>query len=80
MAEMHDPEDFVKSIVSLGLIEIIIYTLTGSLIYAFVGANVSSPALLSAGKLVARVAFGFALPVIFISPAACVPRSPDAIS
>lgn len=67
MAEMHTPKDYVKSIWALGLIEIFIYTLTGALIYAFVGTDVGSPALLSAGHTVSRVAFGIALPVIFIS-------------
>ncbi|KAG9248081.1 amino acid transporter-like protein [Calycina marina] len=67
MDEMHSPKDFVKSIWALGLIEIFIYTVTGVLIYAFVGQDVQSPALLSAGGLMAKVAFGLALPVIFIS-------------
>jgi hypothetical protein len=67
MAEMHTPKDYIKSIWSLGLMEIFIYTLTGALIYAFVGPEVRSPALLSSGFTVSRVAFGVALPVIFIS-------------
>ncbi|CAM1507740.1 Fc.00g045880.m01.CDS01 [Cosmosporella sp. VM-42] len=67
MDEMHSPQDFVKSIWALGLIEIAIYTLTGALVYAFVGQDVKSPALLSAGDLISKVAFGIALPVIFIS-------------
>ncbi|KAJ4359834.1 uncharacterized protein N0V89_000390 [Didymosphaeria variabile] len=67
MSEMHTPKDYVKSIWALGLIEIFIYTVTGALIYAFVGADVKSPALLSAGTTVSRIAFGIALPVIFIS-------------
>ncbi|KAJ5089971.1 hypothetical protein N7532_008655 [Penicillium argentinense] len=67
MDEMHTPRDYVKSIWALGIIEIVIYTLTGALIYAFVGSDVDSPALLSAGSLLSRVAFGIALPVIFIS-------------
>lgn len=67
MAELHTPEDFPKSIVSLGFIEMFIYTITGALVYAFVGADVSSPALLSAGFTMSRIVFGIALPVIFIS-------------
>jgi hypothetical protein len=67
MAEMHTPKDYIKSIWSLGLMEIFIYTLTGTLIYAFVGPEVRSPALLSSGFTISRVAFGVALPVIFIS-------------
>ncbi|KAF4950807.1 hypothetical protein FGADI_7940 [Fusarium gaditjirri] len=67
MDEMHTPRDYVKSIWALGLIEIGIYTLTGALIYAFVGSEVKSPALLSAGSTISKIAFGVALPVIFIS-------------
>ncbi|KAJ2994518.1 hypothetical protein NUW58_g1538 [Xylaria curta] len=67
MDEMHTPKDFVKSIWWLGIIEIVIYTLTGALIYSFVGQGVKSPALLSAGPLISKIAFGVALPVIFIS-------------
>ncbi|KAL2860965.1 putative amino acid transporter [Aspergillus lucknowensis] len=67
MDEMHTPKDYVKSIWALGLTEMVIYTLTGAIVYAFVGKDVGSPALLSAGNLMSRVAFGVALPVIFIS-------------
>ncbi|KAI3549210.1 transmembrane amino acid transporter [Colletotrichum abscissum] len=67
MDEMHTPTDYKKSIWALGLIEIFIYTFTGALIYAFVGQDVKSPALLSAGNTISKIAFGVALPVIFIS-------------
>lgn len=67
MAEMHTPKDYVKSIWALGITEIFIYTVTGALVYVFVGNGVESPALLSAGFTMSRVAFGIALPVIFIS-------------
>lgn len=67
MDEMRTPKDFTKSIYVLGITQMTIYTLTGALLYAFMGQNVQSPALLSAGPLVSKVAFGFALPVIFIS-------------
>ncbi|ODA83535.1 hypothetical protein RJ55_02049 [Drechmeria coniospora] len=67
MDEMHTPTDYIKSIWSLGIIEIGVYTLTGSLVYAFVGVDVKSPALLSAGPVISKVAFGVGLPVIFIS-------------
>jgi hypothetical protein len=67
MDEMHTPKDYIKSVWALGIIEITIYTLTGSLVYVFVGSGVESPALLSASKLIARIAFGVAIPVVFIS-------------
>ena len=37
MDEMHTPTDFPKSVWALGLTEIFIYTVTGGLVYAFVG-------------------------------------------
>ncbi|KAK3687728.1 amino-acid permease [Podospora appendiculata] len=67
MDEMHTPSDFPKSVLALGTIEIVIYTCTGAIIYAFVGKDVASPALLSAGPLISKIAFGVAMPVIFIS-------------
>lgn len=67
MNEMHTPKDYTKAIYTLGVIEIFIYTLIGSLVYLFVGQDVQSPALLSAGPLMSRIAFGVALPVVFIS-------------
>ena len=67
MADMHTPTDFKKTVYSIGLIEIVLYTMTGALIYAFVGEKVQSPALLSASPLISKIAFGMALPVIFIS-------------
>lgn len=67
MDEMHTPKDFPKAVFTLGALEIGLYTITGALVYVFVGQGVQSPALLSGGKAVARIAFGVALPVIFIS-------------
>lgn len=67
MDEMHTPNDYMKSIWASGISQITIYTLTGALCYAFVGSSVESPALLSAGPLISKIAFGVALPVIFIS-------------
>lgn len=67
MDEMHTPTDYMKSIWASGFIQIAIYTLTGALCYAFIGPSVQSPALLSAGPLISKIAFGVAIPVIFIS-------------
>ncbi|KAL6707239.1 hypothetical protein ACN47E_004227 [Coniothyrium glycines] len=67
MDEMHTPQDYMKSIWASGAIQITIYTLTGALCYAFIGKDVQSPALLSASPLISKIAFGVALPVIFIS-------------
>ncbi|CAO1638949.1 unnamed protein product [Sympodiomycopsis kandeliae] len=67
-SEMRRPQDINKSIIAVIVVQVIIYTLTGALIYAFVGNEVQSPALLSApSNTLTRIAFGIALPVIFIS-------------
>ncbi|KAL5363146.1 transmembrane amino acid transporter protein-domain-containing protein [Aspergillus floccosus] len=68
-SEMHTPTDFMKSIWTLGIVEIVVYTLIGSLIYVFIGVDVQSPSLLSLNGVLPKVAFGFALPLIFISGA-----------
>ncbi|KAG5793905.1 hypothetical protein H9Q69_007022 [Fusarium xylarioides] len=57
MDEMHTPEDFMKSVWTLGGVEIFIYTLSVLL---------SSPSL---PGILPKVAFGVALPMIFISGA-----------
>ncbi|EXL69414.1 hypothetical protein FOPG_14629 [Fusarium oxysporum f. sp. conglutinans race 2 54008] len=67
MDEMHTSMGFRKSIVAVGIVEICIYTFTGAILYAFVGQDVQSPALLSANPIITKFAFGLALPVIFIS-------------
>ncbi|KXJ92042.1 N amino acid transport system protein [Microdochium bolleyi] len=69
MDEMHTPTSYSKSVWTAGLAEIVIYTLTGALVYVFVGVDVKSPALLSGGPTISKIAFGVALPVIFISGA-----------
>ncbi|KAM0258021.1 hypothetical protein ACHAQJ_004064 [Trichoderma viride] len=67
MDEMHTPKDYMKSIWASGIAQIIIYTLTGALCYAFIGPSIQAPALLSSGPLISKITFGIALPVIFIS-------------
>lgn len=67
MSELKKPKEFTKSIGLLVGTEIFIYVITGSTIYAFSGQRVESPALLGLSDTVSKVAFGIALPVIFIS-------------
>ncbi|RSM09535.1 hypothetical protein CDV31_007641 [Fusarium ambrosium] len=68
-SEMHTPSDYMKSVWVLGIVEMVIYTVTGVLIYTFIGPDVQSPALLSLDGVMPKVAFGVALPVIFVSGA-----------
>ncbi|KAK0557804.1 hypothetical protein OC844_005473 [Tilletia horrida] len=77
-AELKNPRDYRKACWALGALEIFIYSVTGAVIYVFVGKDVSAPALLSAGGTMSKVAFGLALPVIYISGSintTCVARA-----
>ncbi|PWN97871.1 putative amino acid transporter [Tilletiopsis washingtonensis] len=66
MGELAKPHDYKKALISLGAIEIVIYTVTGAAIYALSGDAVQSPALLGAGSL-QKAAWGVAIPVVYIS-------------
>ncbi|UZJ57342.1 hypothetical protein CBS101457_006662 [Exobasidium rhododendri] len=67
MSELKRPQDYKKSLWTLGIIEIAFYTIIGATIYYYKGQEVKSPALLSISPLMQKVVFGIALPVIFIS-------------
>ncbi|KAJ6119499.1 hypothetical protein N7523_003779 [Penicillium sp. IBT 18751x] len=64
IAEMETPKDFKKSLFMLQGFEICLYLTAAVVIYYFVGSDVQSPALISAGPLMKKVAFGVAIPTI----------------
>lgn len=64
IAEMEKPQDFKKSLYMLQGFEICLYLTAAVVIYFFVGKNVESPALISAGPIMKKVAFGIAIPTI----------------
>ncbi|KAJ5094887.1 hypothetical protein N7532_007220 [Penicillium argentinense] len=64
IAEMETPNDFKKSLFMLQGFEICLYLTAGVVVYCYVGKDVSSPALSSAGPLMKKVAFGIAIPTI----------------
>lgn len=64
IAEMETPKDFKKSLFMLQGFEICLYLTAAVVIYFYVGTNVESPALISAGPLMKKVAFGIAIPTI----------------
>lgn len=67
MSELKKPNDVSKALWTLGSLEIVLYTAIGATAYYFKGHAVESPALLSINPTMEKVAFGLALPVIFIS-------------
>ncbi|KAJ5984769.1 hypothetical protein N7522_011965 [Penicillium canescens] len=64
LAEMEEPRDFPKALVMLQTFEIIFYTVAAVVIYYYVGQDVASPALTSAGPVLKKVAYGIAIPTI----------------
>lgn len=64
IAEMETPKDFKKSLFMLQGFEICLYLTAAVVIYYYVGNTVESPALISAGPLMKKVAFGIAIPTI----------------
>jgi hypothetical protein len=64
IAEMENPRDFKKSLFMLQSFEISLYLTAAVVIYYFVGKDVASPALISAGPVMKKVAFGIAIPTV----------------
>ncbi|TGO45427.1 hypothetical protein BOTNAR_0670g00020 [Botryotinia narcissicola] len=67
ISELRTPSDFPKSLATLQIIELALYLLSSMLIYIYTGSSISSPALLSAGPLLSKIAFGIAIPTIVIA-------------
>ncbi|OOF92035.1 hypothetical protein ASPCADRAFT_175658 [Aspergillus carbonarius ITEM 5010] len=64
IAEMEQPKDFKKSLFMLQSFEIALYVTAACVVYYYVGKDVQSPALSSAGPLLKKVAYGVAIPTI----------------
>jgi hypothetical protein len=64
MAELKNPKDFTKSLCLLQGIDMALYIIAALVIYRYAGSDVTSPALGSASPIVAKVAYGIALPTV----------------
>lgn len=64
MAELRNPRDFTKSLCLLQGIDVSLYLIAAVVIYRYAGDGVTSPALGSASPVVAKVAYGIALPTV----------------
>ncbi|KAJ6172157.1 Amino acid transporter transmembrane [Penicillium chermesinum] len=67
MAELRNPRDFTKSLCLLQGLDVSLYLIAAVVIYRYAGDGVVSPALGSASPVVAKVAYGIALPTIIIA-------------
>lgn len=66
IAEMKDPKDFPKALWAVTIAEVILFSLVGSIIYAYTGTNYNTaPAFGSLGdELYKKVSFSFMIPTI----------------
>lgn len=67
ISEMEKPHDFPKALILLETVAISFYIIVAVVIYIFTGQNVKAPAIGSAGPLVRKIAYGFALPTIVVA-------------
>ncbi|KKY14514.1 putative neutral amino acid permease [Diplodia seriata] len=70
-SELKNPRDFPKSVAFMHITATSFYVVVGVVIYYYAGADVKSPALGSASPIVAKVAYGLALPTIVIAGVVC---------
>lgn len=67
ISELKNPRDFPKALAFLQISDISMYVIATIVIYYFAGDQVASPALNSASQVVAKVAWGVAIPTIIIA-------------
>ncbi|KAJ5995003.1 hypothetical protein N7481_001980 [Penicillium waksmanii] len=66
-SEMREPKHFNKALILCQSVVTVFYLAIGIVIYYYCGSYVSSPALGSAGPMVKKVSYGFALPGLLAS-------------
>ncbi|KAJ5935333.1 hypothetical protein N7466_004880 [Penicillium verhagenii] len=67
MSETEDPRTFNKSLAMLQIIDTILYLVSALLIYRYIGPDVESPAISSLNPLMAKIAWGLAIPTTILS-------------
>ncbi|KAI5481936.1 aldolase [Pseudohyphozyma bogoriensis] len=65
-AEMRDPRDFTKALLTCQAFVTGVYLAIGVVVYYYCGQYVSSPALGSAGILMKKVCYGIAIPALLV--------------
>jgi len=67
ISELRNPRDFPKALAFLQISDISMYVIAAMVIYYYAGDGVASPALNSASPLIAKVAWGIAIPTIVVA-------------
>ena len=67
VSEMRDPRQYSRMMVVSVVFLTVVYLVIGSIVYAYCGQYVASPALGSAGKTLKKICYGIALPGLLAS-------------
>ncbi|KAJ5575696.1 hypothetical protein N7535_002622 [Penicillium sp. DV-2018c] len=67
VSEMRDPKYYTRSLVICQSIVTAVYIAIGVVVYYFCGSYVASPALGSAGPVMKKVSYGFAIPGLLVT-------------
>lgn len=67
ISELRNPNDYTKALYFLQSWDISMYVIASVVIYRYGGPDVASPSLGSTSPVVAKVAYGIALPTIIIA-------------
>lgn len=67
VCEMRDPRHYTKALTICQSVVTVTYIVIGVVVYYYCGSYVSSPALGSAGHLIKQIAYGIALPALFVT-------------
>ncbi|KAJ6000632.1 hypothetical protein N7481_001041 [Penicillium waksmanii] len=67
VSEMRDPQYYNRALAICQVLVTVIYIVVGTVVYYYCGSYVASPALGSAGILIKKVSYGFALPGLSVS-------------
>ena len=67
VSEMREPKQYSSALLVCQGGVTVVYTIIGCVVYYFCGSYVASPALGSAGGLVKKISYGFALPGLVVT-------------
>lgn len=67
VAEMREPKYYNRALVWSQGIVFVVYIVIGSIVYVYCGSYVASPALGSAGPMIKKACYGFALPGLLVT-------------
>lgn len=67
VSEMRDPREYPKALLLGQTAVTVFYVVIASVVYAFCGQYVATPALGSAGPLFKRISYGIAIPALLVS-------------